>query len=673
MKETVLIIIAALIVVPVVMAGLLLVVRNDTFRAVLVIAAVALLVALSILLALQYFVSPATFVVLEAEYLNYVLLGVGLLCCLYIIYRGIRASNYLAIVLAVLQAGLVLYYDLGPSHGALVSADLYVDQLSLIMALIIAVIGGGICIYALGYMRDYQKHLEEQQSQHLTAPDSSEASPVDRVLELVRDRRHIFFALMFAFLGAMFAIVFSNRLSWLLTAWEVTTVCSFALIGFSRTEEATKNSFKAVVINLTGGIAFTVALILLSGSESLIFELDKLIAVGAGGTLLLPVMLIAFAGMTKAAQMPFQGWLLGAMVAPTPVSALLHSSTMVKAGVFILIKLAPTFGWNIPGFFVVIVGGLSFLVCSALAISQSNAKRVLAYSTVANLGLIVCCAGVGTPEAVWAAIFLLIFHAAAKALLFCCVGTAEHHLGSRDIELLDNVNVRMPWLASCMALGMLAMFMAPFGMLVSKWEALVSMANSGHLELIIILAFGSALTFVFWAKWLGKVLAIGNTNEKAGTKVSLPERSSLLVMAALLVSATLTIPLISTYAVLPYLHETGIALDLLSWAQATDVLGYDMLVIVSAIFLVMLVLLAIQMLRRKPSPNDTVYLAGVGADPNERSYHNSLGEVTQATHRNWYMEEIFGEKVIGRRATVVLAAVMVFFLVFGIVMELMVL
>lgn len=183
-----------------------------------------------------------------------------------------------------------------------------------------------------------------------------------------------------------------------------------------------------------------------------------------------PLLLFSLAAFTKAAQMPFQSWLLGAMVAPTPTSALLHSSTMVKAGVFLLIKISPCLGFTIPGFLVMTVGIATFLFCALAAISQSNAKRVLAYSTISNLGLIVACAGVGTDGAIWAAIFLLIFHAVAKSLLFLCVGTAEHHIGSRNIEDMDDLFERMPRLARLMAIGIMGMFIAPFGMLVSKWR-----------------------------------------------------------------------------------------------------------------------------------------------------------------------------------------------------------
>ena len=114
----------------------------------------------------------------------------------------------------------------------------------------------------------------------------------------------------------------------------------------------------------------------------------------------------------------------------------------------------------------------------------------------------------GTAEAVWAACFLILFHAIAKSLLFLCVGTAEHHIGSRDIESMDLLFDRMPRLARFMMLGIMCMFIAPFGMLLAKWATLVSFVDTRQVALIIILAFGSAATFMFWAKWLGKLSGI---------------------------------------------------------------------------------------------------------------------------------------------------------------------
>lgn len=131
---------------------------------------------------------------------------------------------------------------------------------------------------------------------------------------------------------------------------------------------------------------------------------------------IIPVILLAFAGLTKSAQFPFSKWLLGAMVAPTPSSALLHSATMVKAGVYLLLRLAPVMAGNGAGIMVSLIGGITFFVASVLAITQSDGKSVLAYSTISNLGLITACAGVGVAQTVWAGALLMIFHAVSKSL-----------------------------------------------------------------------------------------------------------------------------------------------------------------------------------------------------------------------------------------------------------------
>jgi ech hydrogenase subunit A len=567
---------------------------------------------------------------------------------------------------------LVLVLEFGVAHEVEIDHDLYIDQFSVIMALIIGVIGSGICIYALGYMQDFQHHANHQRPQ---IPGSGTQS-VQPKTALPKDRRHIFFSLMFLFLSAMFVIVFANNLTWLLCGWEVTTVCSFALIGYTRTREAISNAFRQIVINLVGGLSFAIALIILADSVN-ILELNKLIVLGSNQQMLtmvaLPILLISLAGFTKAAQAPFQSWLLGAMVAPTPTSALLHSSTMVKAGVFILIKLAPTFGWNNGGIVVVLVGGLTFLFCSGLAISQRNAKRVLAYSTIANLGLIVACAGVGTPEAVWAAIFLLVFHAAAKSLLFLCVGTAEHHIGSRDIEEMDLLFLRMPRLALLMALGILAMFIAPFGMLVSKWATIVSLVDTNNVTLLFILAFGSALTFVFWAKWLGKILAVAGSAINVENDVHKSEWFSLGLMALLSIGCSLGLPWISSLAVEPYL--AGVCTELLkgqvvgwqAWSIGGAV-GFDNLLIMSAISLLLILVLVFVLVQSgRNSGNADIYLSGVGRDFGNRSFTNSLSGESQAGQRNWYMVNWFGEPTLTPIVNIVCIVVLVcgFILVYG--------
>ncbi len=613
--------IAFLVLFPMLIALILLLVRNDKARTVFTVAGALVIACASIFCAVEFLPQGAQQFAVDSNVvtmIGHAVVVIDALLCVYVIGKGIRWKKGIAALLALIQLGLVLYLDLVVAEGIEVSNALYLDNLSIIMALVIGIVGSGIAVYALGYMRVHEAHNEG------------------------KDRRPVFFAIMFAFLGAMFAIVFSNSLTWMLCAWEITTVCSFALIGYTRTDEAIDNSFLQIVLNLIGGIAFTCALIWIGQCYGTM-ELDKFISstqsfASSGYTIITyaPLLLFALAAFTKAAQMPFHKWLLGAMVAPTPTSALLHSSTMVKAGVFLLIKLAPCFGFNLPGYIVMIVGGVTFLFCALAAISQSNAKRVLAYSTISNLGLITACAGVGSDGAVWAAIFLLIFHAVAKSLLFLCVGTAEHHIGSRNIEDMDDLFERMPRLARLMAIGIMGMFIAPFGMLVSKWAALQAFAEADNIVLIMLLVFGSAATFMFWAKWLGKILAIANSGEEdVELTVDSTEWASLGLMTVLTVGCCIAFPLISTSTVVPYL--SGVFGEVSSAISSGDL--WIMAVIGLVVAVIFLGFTGKTKKRQVP-----VYMAGVGVDFPERSYLNSFGKEEFATQRNWYMEDIFGEK-----------------------------
>ena len=303
----------------------------------------------------------------------------------------------------------------------------------------------------------------------------------------------------------MFGIVFSNNLMWIYFFWEITTLCSFLLIGYKDDKASQESAFRALNMNLLGGVVFAIGIVSLYTSSH-VMELDKLLQLDKS-YVLLPAVCIAFAGLVKSAQFPFSSWLTGAMVAPTPVSALLHSSTMVKAGVYIILRVAPVLENTVAAKMLMLIGGVSFLITAFIAISQSNAKKVLAYSTISNLGLIVACAGINTYAAVWAAILLIIFHAVAKSLLFLCVGIIEYKLGSRDIEDMDYLIMRMPKLTAVMMTGMAGMFLAPFGMIISKVATLKAFVDSNP-GMAIILAYGSAATVFFWIKWMGKIMSI---------------------------------------------------------------------------------------------------------------------------------------------------------------------
>lgn len=623
-----------LILFPLVVAGVLLLVSNDRARSVIVsISALAIGLA-SIWLVVSNLGSSWTPYDFQSPIVDYICAGIGVVIAAVILRFGIHYKNIWASILAVVQVIGTLVFEFGFAHHIEVPQGLYFDQLSLLMTFIIGIVGSGICVYALGYMRDFQEHQPEE----------------------TKDRRPSFFALMFVFLSAMYVIVFADNMAWMFTGWEITTVCSFLLIGFTRTEEAIRNAFRQIIMNLIGGIAFLFALYLMAIQfKTLSFNAFLQVGMQYGAMqpalIALPVAALAFAGLTKAAQMPFHTWLLGAMVAPTPTSALLHSSTMVKAGVFLLIKLAPLlYLSSIPSMMVIAVGGITFALCSCMAISQSNAKRVLAYSTIANLGLIVACTGVGTPEAVWAAMFLLLFHAIAKSLLFLCVGTAEHHIGSRNIEDMDLLFERMPRLARFMMLGIMVMFIAPFGMLIAKWATLVSFATTNQVLLIILLAFGSAATFMFWAKWLGKLSGIAATQENVELSVHKSEWTALMIMAVLAVLCCVTLPVLSWHVVDPYvLSVYGIA--------GQDVTTTNLWI--SAILSALVIVVLFTGLGRRKDRQVDIYLSGISVNNAERTFRSSMSEERTASARNWYLEGIFGEKRLTPVGVIICTAVIV--------------
>ncbi len=185
------------------------------------------------------------------------------------------------------------------------------------------------------------------------------------------------------------------------------------------------------------------------------------------------------------------------------------------------------------------IGGFTFLATSMLAISQSDGKKVLAYSTVSNLGLIAACAGMGMHEAVWAGVLLMMFHAVSKSLMFLSVGAVENSIGSRNIEDMHGLIVKLPEMAFVMIVGIAGMFLAPFGMLISKWAALKAFVDSKSILLVVFLIFGSATTLFYWTKWLGKLVAVIHNSERLPNTIKGSEWFSLISHAVLMIAPLL--------------------------------------------------------------------------------------------------------------------------------------
>ncbi len=587
--------------------------RKDTERKVIVqVSAVAIGIVSLLVLLFGYDKGTLIFSV-DSEPFSQIMFFIELVLAAYILYLGIRHRKSLTVFLILLQACLLLYFELGFSGNLHIGNSIFLDQFSIIMALIVGIIGSLICVYAVGYMETYHDHHKE-----------------------IRDRRNLFFGILFIFLSAMFGLVFSNNLIWILFFWEITTICSFLLIGYSQSEEATNNAFLALSMNLLGGVAFVAALIYLAVADPTghLLGLNYLLSTGAAFALV-PAVLICFAGITKAALMPFSSWLVGAMVAPTPVSALLHSSTMVKAGVYMIVRFAPILSGTTEGLIIALVGGTTFALASFIAISQNNAKKVLAYSTIANLGLIVACAGVGTYNLMWVAILLIIFHAIAKSLMFLCVGTVEHRIGSRNIEDMGGLIVRMPKIAIMMFIGMAGMFLAPFGMVISKWAAIEAFITAPFgLIFIAILAFGGSATVFFWSKWMGKIISVMRDQKVIEDTVAKEKWAVLYILTGLVVVVCLIFPLISSVLIEPFILNIYGQTARLSQANLTIML----------MMLCLLMIMPFSMLFYRKGVNPaTPYMGGRPMD-GPMHFAGSMGVSREIVLSNYYLEKLFGEE-----------------------------
>ncbi|MDV2483289.1 monovalent cation/H+ antiporter subunit A [Acinetobacter towneri] len=296
------------------------------------------------------------------------------------------------------------------------------DALGLLFSLLITGIGTLIFIYAYYYL-----------------------SPQNSLSKL--------YVLLMLFMAAMLGISLSNNLILLLTFWELTSISSFLLVGYwSNYEAAQRGSRMALTITGMGGLAMLGGFVLLAQITGT-YQIDQILMMTEqiqSHHLFVPTLLLILLGaFTKSAQFPFHFWLPNAMAAPTPVSAYLHSATMVKAGIFLLARLLPIFaGAALYHNLVTFIGLFTLCMAAFFAIFKEDLKGLLAYSTISHLGLIMCLLGIGSPLAVAAAIFHIINHATFKAALFMIAGIIDHESGTRDLRKLSGLWQLLPFTAT---------------------------------------------------------------------------------------------------------------------------------------------------------------------------------------------------------------------------------
>lgn len=375
-----------------------------------------------------------------------------------------------------------------------------------------------------------------------------------------------FYLYLTLFMTAMIGVVISNNILGLLVFWELTSISSYLLISYKhKYEVARASALQALLITNGGGLCLMAGLIMLgiAGDSYAITELVQLRPELIAHDFYLPVVLLIMLGaFTKSAQFPFHVWLPNAMAAPTPVSAYLHSATMVKAGVYLLARFTPMLGgtevWN---YTIMAVGATTAVVGAFLALQQLDLKAILAYTTISALGSLVTLIGIGSTFALEAMMVFLLAHALYKGALFMIAGTVDHATGTRDTTKLHLLGKRMPMLATATVLASLSMAgIVPFFGFIGKellYEGAFE-APSYAMPLTIAIVF-SGIAFVAVAMRLGYGIFFRKSAHEATAIGHAPE-TGLWLPPLLLGIAGLVFGLIPNLTVTPLLNAAGVSI-----------------------------------------------------------------------------------------------------------------
>ncbi len=363
----------------------------------------------------------------------------------------------------------------------------YLDGLSMIFGLLITGVGSLVILYSIYYLS-------------------------------ARESLAHFYVYLLLFMGAMLGVVFSDNMMVLYVFWELTSISSFLLIAFwYHRKQSRYGAQKSLLITVTGGIAMLAGFLMLYAMTGSFSIRENIASVGelTGEALFLPALLLVLVGaFTKSAQFPFHIWLPDAMEAPTPVSAYLHSATMVKAGIYIVARFTPVFGGEPVWFYAVSAVGIFTLFWGSLnAVRQTDLKALLAYSTISQLGLVMSLFGLGSAalhagysansvlytQATFAALFHLVNHSTFKGALFMMVGIVDLNVGTRDVRRLGGLMSLMPFTFTIAVIGSFSMAgLPPFNGFLSKEMFFEAMLTLRHLEFFSIGTWGTWFPVIAW-------------------------------------------------------------------------------------------------------------------------------------------------------------------------------
>ncbi|MFC4022721.1 Na+/H+ antiporter subunit A [Oceanobacillus longus] len=427
-----------------------------------------------------------------------------------------------------------------PSMG--INFDFYLDGLSLLFVLLISGIGALVVLYSVFYLSKSEKLGS-------------------------------FYVYLLMFMAAMLGVVLSDNVFVLYTFWELTSISSFLLIGYWNFKERSRyGAQKSMLITVFGGLSMLGGFILLTiitGTTSIQGMIEQLDVILNSEYLFLILVFILLGAFTKSAQFPFHIWLPDAMEAPTPVSAYLHSATMVKAGIYLVARFSPIFS-TYEWFFIIVslVGMITLFWGSYMAVRQTDLKAILAFSTISQLGMIMAMLGFGTEAAVFAAMFHILNHATFKGSLFMITGIIDHETGTRDIRKLGGLMTFMPMTATLALFGTFSMAGVPLPFLngfYSKelfFESTLGLDSANFFGQIIpyIAVIASIFTFVYSMYYFFGVFTGPNHVEKLPKK---PHEApfGMLVSPIILILGVILIGLFPNMVNAPFIQHAAEAVN----------------------------------------------------------------------------------------------------------------
>ncbi len=539
------------------------------------------------------------------SYLDTIVLIVDFMLLAYILFQGIMQRNVLVWSLALVQGGLLAYLSGHmPHEGAM---QFYVDKLSIFMFLLVNVISGVIAIYSL-------KYIEDENCSNF--------------------RRKYFMSTIFWFMAAMNLLAAADNMEYFYLFFELTTLASYLFIRFRKDKESKENALTALWMNQIGGLAIlgAIAYTIFTpayGIPSMSDLNSKAPAVGV----MMPFALLAVAALVKGAQYPFSKWLIGAMVAPTPVSALLHSSTMVKIAPFLILRMVPAIKGTPVATVIMCLAAFVFIAAAIGALAQDTFKKILAHSTIALLALMILMGAIGTPVAVTAALMLIVFHGLSKCMLFLDAGILENVFHLKKTSDMSKLGDSGPFTTLVVAVGFMSLLLPPFGAFIGKWfsiETIGTVAPTFKLAgalILVAIAGGSAVLSLLYFKVLGAMISRSGERDKVNfEKLDPLYKGTLSFLLATVLLFTIAIPWLIPEYFAPVAEDViqgPVIISLAGLGMLIDNIRLPILPMIAALILLPVGIIVAMYVRFKKVDRVKEYACGEKVDYNFSSFYFS--------------------------------------------------